>query len=168
MAEWIRRLDRLAEAYRRVESDDRRRVETLQEVRELIEERFADVEREEVWQLCMATNHRLLSATRICDTAAWGDSRILRDALAEVMAVNAFSVVLVQFTGGRDPVPEEYDIRHTADYARTLRAVNVHLMDHVLVGGGKNCSLRWERNIAELEMHSDTAQRLREQYLEET
>ena len=167
MAEWIRRLEGALEGYRGVENDDRAMVENLSDVRELMREYFADVETEEVWQLCIGANGRLLAATRICDTAAWGDSRILRDALETVLSVHARSVVLVQFTGEREPLPEEYDVRHTCDYARTLRAVDVQLLDHVMVCGRKNYSLRQQCHLDELEKPVRGQKVLMEQYLEE-
>lgn len=167
MVEWIRRLDRMMEGYRRVEADDRTVVANLYDVRELIRNCFADVEGEEVWQLCMGVNGRMLVATRISDTAAWGESGILREALGEVLSVHARSVLLIQFTGRREPVPEEYDVQRTCDYARTLRAVDVHLLDHVLVGGKGNYSLRREHHLEELEGNVREVRMLMEQYLEE-
>ena len=167
MAEWIRRLDRLMEGYRCVEADDRTVVTNLRDVRDLIRTGFAGVENEEVWQLCMGANGRMLVATRISDTAAWGESGVLRDALSEVLSVHACSVVLVQFTGEREPLPEEYDILHTCDYARTLKAVDVHLLDHVLVKGEKSCSMIREHYLEKMERPVRNARMLMEQYLEE-
>ena len=164
-AAWLKRVAALTDSYADLEWVDRPALCNLRQVRGFARAHFAGAAEEAVWQLCMAKNGMLLLNTRIADSAAWGESLTLRDALTDVLSVRAYSVVLLQLTGPRAPVPEDYDVERTQAYARTLTAVGVHLLDHVLMRGDELVSMAREGRMENAQRPAETGGLLMEQYL---
>lgn len=166
-AAWLGRIGALVDAYGELTERDQPAIGNLREMRAFAAANFAGVETEEVWQLCVSSSGRLLLGTRIADSALWGESATLRGALEEVLAVNAHSVLLLQLTGARPPEPEAYDIERTLAYAQTLTAIDVRLIDHVLMRGDRIVSLARSGLLAAARRPEPEARALMERYLAE-
>jgi DNA repair protein RadC len=52
------------------------------------------------------------------------------------------AVVVIHNHPSGDPSPSEADIKATRDLIRAGQLLRVELIDHVIVGHGKHCSLR--------------------------
>jgi DNA repair protein RadC len=84
---------------------------------------------------------RLLGASQFTGRArsvAPSIRRIVRDALA----FDAVAAVLVHSHPGGDPAPSPADLAFTRRLATTLRAIDVTLVDHLILGGDAAISLR--------------------------
>jgi len=119
----------------------------------------------QTWQLCLDMNHRLAYQRCITPSRAWGEPIVLRDALADVFAVHATSVILIQFVGNMHTDYDEYDLRCIDSYAFTLHAAGSQLLDMIIIGEGGLVSLRQEGRIPSYPA-SPFAQALREDYLQ--
>ena len=51
-------------------------------------------------------------------------------------------MLLAQFVDAALPAPDDYDLENTAAYAATLQRLDVPLLDHLLVGGEGDHSMR--------------------------
>lgn len=115
-------------------------------------------------QLCLDGSSRLLFCRQICPSLSWGESETLRQALEDVLALEARNVILLGFVGNRSTQPEPYDIRHAQDYAYALHAAGSALLDVVLVGEDDLCSMRQMGMIPD-HNPSQLLRALREDYL---
>ena len=123
-----------------------------------------DIVPPQTWQLCLDMNHRLIYQRCITPSRAWGEAIVLRDALADVFAVHATSVILVQFVGNMHADYGDYDLRRIDDYAFTLHAAGSQLLDMIIIGEGGLISMRQEGRIPS-HPASHYVQALREDYL---
>lgn len=137
-AAWFGRLQALMQRYASLDSSARPRLNTPRRADSFARGQLR-AEDEGVWQLCLSRGGRMLLSTRMGPGSTWGESMALRDALADVLAVQANSVLIVQKVGENDLRPTDYDARRTLAYATTLAAVGVTLLDHLLIG--PQCSL---------------------------
>ena len=118
-------------------------------------------------QLCLDAAGRLVYRRQICNSLSWGETATLREALADVFASRAHSVILLIHTGDREPMPDSYDISHAADYAAALRAADCGLLDVIFVSGGTVNSMN-RLGLVPGEEGNLVARVVREDYLRET
>ena len=118
----------------------------------------------QTWQFCLDMNHRLIYQRCLTPSRAWGEAIVLRDGLADVFAVHATSVILVQFVGNMHADYSDYDLRHIDSYAFTLHAAGSQLLDMIIIGEGGLISMRQEGRIPSYSV-SPYARALREDYL---
>ena len=93
-------------------------------------------------QLCLDIRGRLLYRRTICNSLSWGEPATLREALGDMLSIQAHSAILLLATGARDPEPQDYDAAHAANYADTLHAADCELLDVILVGGDRLASMQ--------------------------
>ena len=137
---WLKHIWAMTRSYAWLGGGGRPRLSTLREVREFTGQYLLDDE-PGVWQLCLTRGNRLLLSTRLGSGSAWGESVAMCDALSDVLGVHASAVVLAQCLPFGPLEIDEYDVSHTRAYARTLAAVGVRLLDHVLVSARGSLSL---------------------------
>ena len=73
-------------------------------------------------------------------------------------------MLLAQFVETARPAPDDYDLANTRAYARTLRQMEVPLLDHLLVGGEGDYSMR-DRGDVTLEPFAGEAAAIGERYM---
>lgn len=164
VAEWLMLLGEAVKSYERLQPESRADLKNYR-----LAFRYAAALRQKVvppqtWQLCLDMNNRLVYQRCITPSRAWGEAVILRDALADVFAVHASSVILLQFVGNMHADYEDYDLRRIDDYAYTLHAAGSQLLDMIILGEGGLVSLRQEGKIPDYSS-SPLLQTLREDYL---
>ena len=115
-------------------------------------------------QLCLDGKSRLLYRRQLCDSLSWGEPATLREALGDMFASQAYSAILILYTGDQDTGPQAYDIVHAADYAASLHAAECELLDVVLASGGSITSMKRE-GLIPTESESEHARFVREEYL---
>ena len=132
-ARWLKTLGNMVEAYAQLRASDRRRIENILGAEAYFREFFKGATYREVWQCSLNNGGTLLSVSRIADNSAWAESGYLREALAGAIFSRASSVVIGQFCPKPGAEFEEYDVHNTVDYAMTLYASGIQLLDHVLI-----------------------------------
>src|SRR5688572_12054195 len=65
-----------------------------------------------------------------------------REVFRLVVVASAAAIVLMHNHPSGDPTPSEADIRVTRDLIRAGQLLKIEVLDHVVVGGQKHCSLR--------------------------
>ena len=158
------RIGNLCAAYGALHAGDRPQMGNLHTFRDFAGRYRRQVEGEETWQFCLTYEGRLLLARPIAPGTAWAEPEYLRGALADVISSHARGVLLAQFVETARPAPDDYDLANTRAYARTLRQMEVPLLDHLLVGGEGDYSMR-DRGDVTLEPFAGEAAAIGERYM---
>lgn len=103
--------------------------------------RLGGLSHEELWMLALDGRHGLLAARRLSQGGAHGCAVGVRDVLRAVLRTGAAGFVLVHNHPSGDPTPSAEDARMSVEVARAASVVGVSLLDHVVVGGERHCSL---------------------------
>lgn len=117
-------------------------------------------------QICLDVAGGICYRRTICESRAWGEPDTLREALADVIASNCSSVMIIQCMGNMHAEPDEYDITHAREYAHTLGCAGSGLMDVVLVGDGGVASMRQMGFVPEKKNAGNVHRMMRERYME--
>ena len=147
-AKWLRILGEMVGAYAALEPTDRPRINSMLRAQAYFKEFFAGAGERAVWQCCLNSGGRLLSGGWIAEHDAWGESECLREALGSALAARAHSVVIGQFAPAGRSSFDEYDVESTLDYAVTLSAAGIQMLDHMLILPGKIVSMFAEGKLA--------------------
>jgi DNA repair protein RadC len=132
-AKWLRLMGELTGAYAALEVTDKPKLNTVMRAQAYFREFFAGAAYPEVWQCCLNAGGRLLSGGWIADNDAWAEPEYLRSALSAALDARAHSVMIGQFSPGGRKSFEEYDVKATFNYAITLSAAGIQLLDHMLI-----------------------------------
>lgn len=134
-ARWLALVGEAAAACATLSADDRPSLENYRRAYRFAERMEPQMIPPCCVQLCLDPRRRLLYRREICNSLSWGETATLREALADVFASRARSVILLIHTGKQEPMPKDYDIAHAADYAAALRAADCGLLDVIFVSG---------------------------------
>lgn len=88
----------------------------------------------------------------------------MRQALSDVLALQARNVILLCFMDDRLPEPESYDVEHVQSYAYALHVAGSALLDVVLVSQCNLLSMRQAGLIPDFNS-SEILSELREDYV---
>lgn len=132
-AKWLFRMGALTDAYASLEPADKPKIDNIMRAQAYFREFFTGVDDPEVWQCCLNAGGRLLAGGWIADNGAWAEPEYLRGALAAALTARAHSVMIGRFSPITRKSFEEYDIKATLDYAVTLSAAGIQLLDHMLI-----------------------------------
>jgi len=97
---------------------------------------------EEVYIISLAANKRLLRHDRIATGGVSNAPIYVRNIIDVVMASKAHSVVMAHNHPSGELLPSADDVMVTQKVAAALGAIDVKLLDHVIVSGKKYVSLR--------------------------
>ncbi len=148
-AGWLKKIGALTDAYAALEPTDKPKLDNVMRAQAYFREFFARAEYPEVWQCCLNAGGRLLAGGWIADNDAWAEPEYLREALSAALSVRAHSVMIGQFSPGARGTFEDYDVNATLDYAVTLSAAGIQLLDHMLILPGGCKSMFAEGKLAQ-------------------
>ena len=124
---------------------DQRAINSPELVYQLMLPQLKGLDHEECWILLLNRRQRLIGKERInvgsLESTLIDTKRILRRAIEKQSSF----VVLVHNHPSGSPIPGEADIRQTDILRNTLSAVEIALMDHVIVADGSFFSFSEER-----------------------
>ncbi len=103
--------------------------------------RFQGLRNEVVYLLCLDARCRVISCNRISEGSVNATSVSPRRVLETALSVNASSVILAHNHTSGVVIPSQEDIATTALIDKALRAVDIPLVDHVVVAGNDFLSL---------------------------
>ena len=138
------RISAALELGRRAASESRERGDPIRgpgDVFQLMGPRLRDVRQEEFHALILDTRHRVVRevlVTRgILDASLIHPREVFRAAVSEAGA----GVILVHNHPSGDPTPSPEDRAVTRQLAEAGRAVGIPVLDHIVIGRGRYCSL---------------------------
>ena len=88
-------------------------------------------------------NHRLIGMRHVSGASHWLALSI-RAVAADALAFDAHAAMLAHNHPSGDHRPSSWDLTFTRRLARALEALGVVLLDHVILGAGRDTSLRAE------------------------
>jgi len=94
----------------------------------------AGLEVEKFWALCLNRKNRLLKRVEISSGTAHAALAHPREVYRAVLREAASAVVCVHNHPSGDPAPSANDMQITRQLREAARAVDVHFMDHVIIG----------------------------------
>ena len=112
------------------------KLEIIHDVRnygQILMDQLADKRNEEVYLLCMDAKCKMLSCKKVGEGSVNSAAVPIRRIVEMALAVNATSVVLAHNHPSGIAVPSEDDIRTTYRLAIALGAVDIQLVDHIVV-----------------------------------
>lgn len=141
-AEWLAMVGESSYLCSRIDASCRVSLENFMQVFVYACKKYRTVQPPCCMQLCLDMDSRLSFERVICESRAWGEPEILREALSDAVSLRARNVMILQFLGNMHAEPDEYDIRHAEEYAYALSSAGSGLLDVVLMGDGGIASMR--------------------------
>ena len=134
MAEWCAMTGELMDAYSDIRRSDLPRLWRCRDVIGYLSGRWRSVPAPQCRVLYLDYDARIMMHDAVCVSLYWWDGRCVRRIVEQALLLQAQRAILVQFVGTGPVTPEAEDREHLVSLARTLRAVEVELMDCLLVG----------------------------------
>lgn len=116
-------------------------VQTSEDYGNLITPYFLGLNHEAVYLLCLDAKCKVLCCREISEGSANAASISMRKLLDVALSSNASSVVLAHNHPSGVAMPSAEDVQTTQKVAKTLEAVDVILVDHLIVADGDYISL---------------------------
>ncbi len=154
----------LALACSRLQIEDRLQLSNYRDVFGFALSLERDVRPPSCMQICLDGGSRLMFCREICPSLSWGEGEVMRQALSDVLALQARNVILLCFMDDRLPEPESYDVEHVQSYAYALHVAGSALLDVVLVSQCNLLSMRQAGLIPDFNS-SEILSELREDYV---
>ncbi len=91
---------------------------------------------------CFDRNLRMIGVSRISDERGGASSIIMRSVMTEALKGGCRMAAIAHNHPGASPKPSEEDIAVTRRIGDLLNAIDVKLMDHIIIGSSKTYSMR--------------------------
>lgn len=108
-------------------------METDDDCRRILTEQLSALDKEAVYILCMDAKRKLLACKKVCEGNVNSTNISIRKIMEIALRFNASSVVLAHNHPSGFAMPSPEDIQTTAKISKTLREVDVVLVDHIVV-----------------------------------
>jgi DNA repair protein RadC len=126
--------------------EDRFQVRSPADVAKLFMVDMLALDQEELWVAALDTKNRLLKVVKVyrgsVNTAQIRVGEVFKDALR----LNATSTIVAHNHPGADPTPSPEDILVTRQIVEAGKLLDLEVLDHLVLGGGRYVSLR-ERGL---------------------
>lgn len=109
-------------------------------VREYLQARLATEEREVFGIILLDTQHGVLSFEALFYGTIDGAHVYPREVIKTVLKANAAAVVLAHNHPSGNPEPSATDVAMTKRLGSALQAIEVRLLDHLVIGGAESVS----------------------------
>lgn len=133
MADWLQVTREMIDAYVPFGNDDKKQMFRYRDVLEYLMPLWRAVRPPECWMIYTDFDDRVITHTVMCDSLGWNTRQCVRDTVREAVAADARHAVLVMFVGAQPLEASQEDVDAVILFARTLHAVEVELLDCVLV-----------------------------------
>ena len=109
-------------------------VERPEQVRRILEGELFDLEIEKFWVLSLNRKNRLLRRQEITSGTATSSLVHPREVFREAIKAGACAIIAVHNHPSGDPAPSAADFQVTRQLREAARAVDIALLDHVILG----------------------------------
>lgn len=116
-------------------------VDTLYKCGKYLENFFIGSRVEKVYLLCLDAKCKVISCVEICEGSVNSASISVRKVVEKALAARATSVILAHNHPSGIALPSAEDLQTTKRIALGLQAVEIQLVDHIIVADGDHVSL---------------------------
>ena len=147
MVYWLTATGRLMRAYSLCRQDDAVKIFRFCDLEDYLVYRAGGLTRDECWMLYTDFEDNLMTSSVMCASQVWWDPEYVRRIVMEAVSLEARHAFIVRFVGDASAkvVPEEE--QHLVEVSRTMRAIDVELLDCVLVGNNGIYSMNVNGNM---------------------
>jgi DNA repair protein RadC len=122
--------------------DGRMRIESPEDVVQLLGIEMASLEQEQLRVVLLDTKNQVLSVRMVyqgsVNSASIRTSEVFRDAVRH----NAVGIVLVHNHPSGDPTPSSADVLVTLELVKAGELLQINVIDHLVIGQGRHVSMK--------------------------
>lgn len=123
-------------------AEERPRIESPEDVTNLIGMEMAALEQEQLRVVLLNTKHHVL-AVRTVYQGTVNSAHIRRsEVFRHAVRLNATAMILVHNHPSGDPTPSSADVSVTLDLVQAGELLEVNVLDHVIIGQGRHVSMK--------------------------
>ena len=154
IAEWIMMTGELIAAYRAVDREAMPRIWRYRDMLLFLARRWRQVPAPQSWILYTDYDDRMITYSIICDSLYWFDPIYMREIVIESLSLQARHAYLVLFMGVEALELDGEERQWVVSLSQTLRAIDVELLDCVLVGEQGFLSMYLEGGLTQIRKES--------------
>jgi DNA repair protein RadC len=117
--------------------DERPVIHSPREVVNLVHSEMVLLEQEELWLLLLNSKNEVLAIRRTYRGTISSSSVRIAELFRSAIRETAASIIITHNHPSGDPTPSPEDVRVTADAVRAGDLLDVEVLDHIIVGGGR-------------------------------
>lgn len=126
----------------RAEAGQRPLVQSPADAAALVQYEMSGLDQEHLWVLILDTRHRLLKTARVYHGSLNTSLVRVGEIFREAVKLNAAAIVVVHNHPSGDPTPSSDDVAVTRAIAEAGRLLDIHVLDHLVVGRSKYVSMK--------------------------
>lgn len=154
LVDWMLMMQELINAYLAVDRDDMLRLENWRDVQDFLADRWREVHPPESWIIYTDFDNRIITYDVICASLCWWGTEYMRDIVMQATSLGARHAFLVLFMGVERPWLEDWELENMLSVSRMLRAIDVELLDCVLVNEEGMRSMNMEGGMDRIRLES--------------
>ena len=129
-------------------AEERRAIRSTAEAREYCRALLAGVRSERFWVICLGANRSVVGRRLVAEGTIGEVAAYPRIIVETALNQNAHGVIVCHNHPDGDAVPSPEDLEATHHLYRVLTALDIRLLDHVIVAGAETCSLAERGELA--------------------
>lgn len=102
---------------------------------------------EYLYMICMNTKNKIIGVFEISHGTVNSSLFSVREIFQKALLANAVSIILMHNHPSGDPTPSREDIVVTERAKEAGKLIGIDILDHIIVGDGRYCSLKERGNI---------------------
>jgi len=123
-------------------SEARPRIESPEDVINLVGIEMASLEQEQLRVVLLDTKHRVIAIRMVYQGSANQAQVRVGEVFRDAVRHNAVAIVLVHNHPSGDPTPSSADVSLTVDVVAAGKLMDITVLDHLIVGQGRHTSLK--------------------------
>ena len=133
VVEWLGITRELVSAYSAIDPADQKRILRHRDAVQYALSFKGDVHPPQCAVVFMDFNKRILMKSFLCDSLSWAEPEYMRRIITEAISLQAKYAILTIFTGTLPMEFESYELGNLLKLSRSLRAIEVELLDCILI-----------------------------------
>lgn len=125
---------------------DRPNINSPEEAAAIIKYEMSALENEALWVMLLDTRNRLIEIDRLYQGSLNSSQVRVGEVFRGAVRLNAASIIVAHNHPSGDPSPSPEDITLTRMLVDAGRLLDISMLDHIVVGGGRHVSMK-ERNL---------------------
>ncbi len=123
------------------EGRNNRRIQSARDVYDLVSARMSALDHEQLWVLNLDTKNQVIAIDQLYKGAVNASMIRTAEVFQGAVSRKATSIILVHNHPSGDPTPSGADFAVTRNVREAGKILEIQLLDHVVIGIGKFCSI---------------------------